>query len=525
MQELVEVLEAEPKASWSLAKLSELYSFVIGGDWGKGPDEDLDADYEQVYCIRGSELRNWKQEKGSSASLRKVKSSSLAKRKLEIGDIILEISGGGPEQPVGRTALIDEDVLAFEPDTPKVCTNFLRLLRLSSQVDSKYINYYLTFFYYTGEVVKYQGGSNNLRNLKFDEYSDINVPLPPLAEQKRIVAKLDALMEKVEVARERLEAIPETLKQFRQRVLAHAVSGKLTEEWRRENPNVESAKELLEKVRNLRVERFKAECKTAVLEGKRRPKSLAEEHEVPKDELPSIQQTWEWSFLQNIAELKGGVTKGRDLKDCETVEVPYLRVANVQDDYLDLNEVLTIAVKVIEVEKYLLEAGDILFTEGGDRDKLGRGTIWQNEIDTCIHQNHIFRARVNKELILPKFISIVTKSQFSRDYFFNNAKQSVNLASINITKLGNLQVPIPPLAEQYEIVDKVEELYSWTDKVKESYNQALEKLEKLPQALLAKAFRGELVPQDPSDEPASELLERIQAAREGQKKGRGGKAA
>lgn len=516
MQEIVEVLEVEPKASWSLAKLSDLYSFVIGGDWGKGPDEDLDADYEKVYCIRGSELRNWKQEKGSSASLRKVKSSSLTKRKLEIGDIILEISGGGPEQPVGRTALIDEDVLAFEPNTPKVCTNFLRLLRLTSQVDSKYINYYLTFFYYTGEVVKYQGGSNNLRNLKFDEYSDINVPLPPLAEQKRIVAKLDALMEKVEAARERLEAIPETLKQFRQRVLAHAVSGKLTEEWRRGNPEVESAQALLENIKNKRVKLYQDACRKAAIKGVRKPKMI-------DFGTPYVHQLKSWitTSIKDVFSVETGATplRGED-RYWAGGNIPWIKSGQVQNcEIFEADEFIT-EEAVNETNVSLFPKGSLLiamYGEGKTRGQVGRLMF---EATT----NQAIAALVNRNLesVVVDYVFLFALSQYNE---IREQAAGGNQPNLNLEKIKNWQIPLPPLPEQKEIVRKIEELFAWADGVEDAYNRALEKLEKLPQALLAKAFRGELVPQDASDEPASVLLALIQSVQEGQKKGRGGKAA
>lgn len=454
MEELIEVLEAEPKASWCFPKLNELFSFVIGGDWGKGPDEDLGPDYEQVYCIRGSELRNWNQEKGSSASLRIVKASSLAKRKLEIGDILLEISGGGPEQPVGRTVLIDEDVLAFEPGTPKVCTNFLRLLRLTDQVDKKYINYYLTFFYHSGEVVKYQGGSNNLRNLKFDEYSDITIPLPPFSEQKRIVRKLDALMEKEEAARERLEAIPEILKQFRQRVLVHAVSGKLTEEWRRE--------------KSLDFSTWKC--------GK-----IKDFFYLVKDKVVPTDDSLDYIGLEHL-EKDGGIVK----------------VGNSNG---------------LKSAKGVFKKGDILY--GKLRPYLNKHAVVEFD-GVCSTDIIIYRP---KPTALPQYLDYILSLPEFISYAVGHSK-GINLPRVAPGTVDVFEVKVPSVEEQKEIVRKVEELFTWAHNVEEAYARAMEKLENLPQALLAKAFRGELVPQNPADEPASVLLERIQAERAKQQKGK-----
>ncbi|EDK72560.1 hypothetical protein TM7_0305 [candidate division TM7 genomosp. GTL1] len=118
----------------------------------------------------------------------------------------------------------------------------------------------------------------------------------------------------------------------------------------------------------------------------------------------------------DIAEIKGGITKGRKLRGMPIGETPYLRVANVQDGYLYLDEIKTINVTAEELRKYSLMNGDILFTEGGDKDKLGRGTIWHGEIELCIHQNHIFRARVDSGQFVPEYISYATKTTRARDY-------------------------------------------------------------------------------------------------------------
>ena len=122
----------------------------------------------------------------------------------------------------------------------------------------------------------------------------------------------------------------------------------------------------------------------------------------------------------------------------KTIKALYLRVANVQDGFLDLEDIKDIEILPEDLSKYHLEYGDILFTEGGDRDKLGRGTIWRNEIDECIHQNQVYRARLAGIHILPEYISLAAKTEYSKDYFFRNASQTVNLASINITILGRL---------------------------------------------------------------------------------------
>ncbi len=202
-------------------KLGELISETIGGDWGKVPDYQDDS-YELAYCIRGAEYKNWASEKGSTAVLRKIKSTNLLKRQLKEGDIIVEISGGGPEQPVGRTEVITKDVLDNFKGKKVICTNFLRLVRPNIRVvDSVFLNHYLKFFYSTGEIIKYQAGSNNLRNLKFNDYLSIPIPLPPLPTQRAIVTRIETLFAELDKAAVHLRTAQQQLKTYRQAVLNH----------------------------------------------------------------------------------------------------------------------------------------------------------------------------------------------------------------------------------------------------------------------------------------------------------------
>lgn len=213
--------EFELPKGWNWEKLDDALDFVIGGDWGKDENYE-DSNYGLAYCIRGSEIKNWEEEKGKTASLRKIKLSNIEKRKLIEGDILVEISGGGPEQPVGRTVLIDKTVLSYKPEIPKICTNFLRLIRPKDYVEGKFLNLYLKLFYYSGEIVKYQGGSNNLRNLKFPDYVKINFPLPPKPTQQAIVSKIEELFSELDKGIENLHLAQQQLKTYRQAVLKWA---------------------------------------------------------------------------------------------------------------------------------------------------------------------------------------------------------------------------------------------------------------------------------------------------------------
>jgi type I restriction enzyme, S subunit len=160
---------------------------------------------------------------------------------------------------------------------------------------------------------------------------------------------------------------------------------------------------------------------------------------------------WPKKRVDEVAEVGSGVTLGKDVSGVKSIELPYLRVANVQDGHLDLCTVKTVRVPVREVEHYKLEPGDVLMTEGGDIDKLGRGTIWDGQIPICLHQNHIFRVRANRELLEPYFLALVVESDFGKRYFNRVAKRTTNLASTNKTQVRGFKFPIPPIAQQQRI--------------------------------------------------------------------------
>ena len=150
---------------------------------------------------------------------------------------------------------------------------------------------------------------------------------------------------------------------------------------------------------------------------------------------------WTWTTLGEIAALKGGITKDSKREaDPDFVEYPYLRVANVQRGFLDLTEVTTIRSAPHRAAKFVLQPGDILFNEGGDRDKLGRGWVWEGQIENCIHQNHVFRARLTNSHFDPYFISMHANT-WGQQWFETHGKQTTNLASLSLTTLKSFPRP------------------------------------------------------------------------------------
>ena len=165
--------------------------------------------------------------------------------------------------------------------------------------------------------------------------------------------------------------------------------------------------------------------------------------------------SWNEEPLEEMADVVSGITKGRKLKAQCTTEVPYMAVSNVKDGYIDWTTVKTIEATEQEINQYRLLPEDVLMTEGGDPDKLGRGAIIKEPLENCIHQNHIFRVRLNATVILPEFFAEYLRHQKSKRYFLGCAKQTTGIASINMRQLKALPVLLPPLELQNQFADFV----------------------------------------------------------------------
>ncbi|MFF1777640.1 restriction endonuclease subunit S [Streptomyces virginiae] len=196
----------------------------------------------------------------------------------------------------------------------------------------------------------------------------------------------------------------------------------------------------------------------------------------------------EWTVLEEVAHISAGVTLGNDEAGDGATSLPYLRVANVQDGYIDTSHVKTVAVRSCDVDRFSLAKGDVLLTEGGDLDKLGRGGVWDGRINPCLHQNHVFKVRCRPAAYRPDFLASYLASPRGKSYFLSVAKQTTNLASINSSQVKKAPVPLVPLVEQDRIVASVAE---WKEQLV-SASREVEKLRLLRSALLDDLLTGKV---------------------------------
>ena len=223
--------------------------------------------------------------------------------------------------------------------------------------------------------------------------------------------------------------------------------------------------------------------------------------------LGDVPEHWDVRRLKFLAHVRGGAAKGRDLGGRETVQVPYLRVANVQDGYLDLEDISMIDIAMNELERYALRSGDVLMNEGGDFDKLGRGHIWRGEIFGCIHQNHVFAVRpLNIE---SEWLNLVTSAEYARFYFMTRSKQSTNLASISSSNIEELPVVCPPPAERGAIVQFVRIETEKIDALVEEQRRLIELLREKRQATISHAATKGLNADAPMKDSGFEWLGKV----------------
>jgi type I restriction enzyme S subunit len=202
---------------------------------------------------------------------------------------------------------------------------------------------------------------------------------------------------------------------------------------------------------------------------------------------------WEIRPLKFLAGLQTGLTLGKEYSRTQRMTTrPYLRVANVQDGEIDTTDVSEITVPVDEAVRYELRSGDVLLTEGGDLDKLGRGQVWQGQIPGCLHQNHIFAVRPKQNLLLPEYLASLTTSAHGKNYFTSTGIRTTNLATTNSTKLMAFPVPAPPLMEQEQIVRYVHELRHSLRELENDLARTIKTLHERRGSLIAAAVTGQI---------------------------------
>lgn len=466
---------------WEWASLSSLASVIRGVTYSKSDASEVPlAGYSPL--LRGNNI-------GKGLNFEKlvfVPKNLIADHQfIRAGDIVIAMSSGSADL-VGKAAQANSD---FEGGFGAFCG----VIRPKIDLLSTYFGFFFQTPYYRTTVAR-QGKGIGINNLQKTQLELLAVPVPPFGEQQRIAAKVGELMDlcdKLEAQKEDAAAAHEVLvktllgtltqsqtaaefqdnwrriaqhfnslfttessiEELKKTILQLAVMGKLVPQ----DPNDEPAIELLKRIKdekenNKRLGKIK----------KSKPLPEIEDSEKPF-QLPL---GWVWARFEDVTLISGGLALGKKSDITKTVQMPYLRVANVQRGYLKLDTIKEVSVQKAEVEKYRLLPGDLLIVEGGDWDKVGRTAVWRGEIKDCLHQNHVFKARKVIEEFNERWAEFYLNSHIARQYFESVSKQTTNLASINMTELRSCFFPLPPVNEQRRIVDKTDELITICDALK-----------------------------------------------------------
>ncbi|MBN9628973.1 restriction endonuclease subunit S [Acidovorax sp.] len=288
--------------------------------------------------------------------------------------------------------------------------------------------------------------TTGIQNLRVLDYLNTKVALPPLHEQHRIAAYLDASCAAIDAAVSAKRRQLDTLDALRKSIIQRAIT--------------------------------RGVAPDAALE----PTGNVWMEQIPRG--------WKLVALKRIAEIRGGLTLGKQYEG-ELIERPYLRVGNVQDGHLDLADVSVIELPASVAAGVELRPNDVLMTEGGDLDKLGRGHLWRGEIAGCLHQNHIFAVRCFAHKLKPMFLAYATAAQYGRDYFEATGKKTTNLANTNATKVGQFPIPLPPLAEQEAICAYLDEKTAEVNRITATITAQIDTLIAYRKSLIHECVTGQ----------------------------------
>lgn len=323
------------------------------------------------------------------------------------------------------------------------------VLRLTRDLNPKFANYLFRDRSMVSQYLVCSKGVGTIqRNLYWPQLKRSRVAIPPLGEQVRIVTFLDRKTAEIDAAVVKKEELIDLLQEQRTIEINQAVTLGVNGNTSFRQSNV--------------------------------------------DWIAVLPSHWEVVPLKHVSEVQSGLTLGKIYAhSSRTKSYPYLRVANVQDGYIDLSEVTEITLPIREARNYFLRSGDILVTEGGDIDKLGRGNCWHGQIDECLHQNHVFAVRILKK-VRPEYVALITGVSYARRYFTTTANKTTNLASTNKTKLGNLPLLVPPIEEQDAILKHCEQVKARFEALINPVKKEIAALKEMRVVLIAESVTGKI---------------------------------
>lgn len=486
-------MEKQLPKNWVETSPLEISKIIRGVSYGKSDAFQSEFD-NSCLILRGGNIQDGEIVDGKDnvyVPLDLIKKEQF----IQEHDVVI-VGSTGSKNLIGKaaTSLFDSDKISFGA--------FLMNIRAFEPINKRYFSYYFQTNYYR-EAIRNLAGGVNINNIRKEYIENLYFPLPPLAEQNRIVAKLDALFAQLEIIKTSMAKVPLLLKDFRQQVLTQAVTGKLTEEWRK-GKELGDMFDFISNISNEREKNYEELVKIAKKEKIKKPKK---DFEFVFKKHPN-KENWCIAKLENLVYMSARIG-WKGLKAEEYTEsgplfisvhsLNYGENVNYEKAYHISEE------RFLESPEIMLEENDILLCkDGAGIGKLG------------IVKNLKEKATVNSSLLVIRGKeAFVNKFLF---YFFSGpALQNIAKERITGTAIPHLfqrdikefYVDIPPLEEQQEIVSRVESLFAKADVIEKQYEILKAKIDSLPQAILHKAFKGELTQQLDSDGDARELLKQI----------------
>ena len=403
------------------------------------------------------------------------------------------------------------------------------VLRPYCEISAQYIYFFVSSESFRRDAEHNMTGAVGQRRVPISYLADQSVPVPPAREQRRIVAKIEELFSELDKGIESLKAARAKLNIYRQAVLKHAFEGKLTAQWREENKDkLETPEQLLARIKQEREARYEQqlqEWKAAVKkweeDGKlgKRPARLPKMEEIPHlpltetETLPSLPAGWSYLRLGLVIdEPKYGSSKKCDY-DYKGTGV--LRIPNVVRGAVDASDLKGAHFEEDEKRAYGLRSGDILvIRSNGSISIVGRCALISKAEEQYLYAGYLIRLRSNLAALHPEYLVSLLSSHLLRTQIEHKAKSTSGVNNINSGEIQSLIVPLCSFSEQEVVVERLSASLSSIDSIEAEIDSQLLKVDALRQSVLKKAFSGQLVPQDPDDEPASSLLERIEAEKE-----------
>jgi type I restriction enzyme, S subunit len=521
--------------SWRLASLEDLVwapkSDIVDGPFGS----NLKASEYVEHGIPIIRLQNIDRNMFVLKNIRYVteqKARDLSRHGFIRGDIVISKLG----DPLGEACVVPNNL-----ESGIIVADVVRVRLPEGAFNKLAIVYALNSQAVQSQFRLLTKGTTRPR-INLNHVRSVGLPIPPRAEQDRLVAEIEKQFTRLDAAVAALKRVQANLKRYRAAVLKAACEGRLVpaeaELARKEGRSYETGEQLLARILKERRAKWEADQIAKMIASGEPPKNddwkrKYKEPEPPEARnLPPLPEGWTWASLAQISEIQGGIQK-QPKRTPRSNAFPYLRVANVYRGRLDLSEIEDMELFCDELEKLRLQTGDLLIVEGnGSPGEIGRMAIWRGEIENCVHQNHIIRARLLGE-IAPSFCASYWNSPRGAGEVLRLAGSTSGLYTLSVSKVGRLPIPLAPLDEQIRIVTELERRLSQLAATEIAGEHNFVRTDRLRQSMLKCAFEGKLVPQDPNDEPASVLLERIraernipvEATRRARTSGRGKKAA